>query len=348
VSKKITTFDISNKLGISRNTVSKALNNHPGISDETKRKVIDQAFAMGYKKIKLPFDKQTVELDKQAKSIAFLTKRDVRIEAFWMNVMSGVEEIVSGNGYEMKLHFIKTDDLDAPAIPQLLNSGVDGFIVGGSISKSFNEKLLEVELPKVFIDLHSDMPLSDLQADIVLMENEDSVYRITRHLIETGHTEIGYIGDLSIRSFKERWLGFATAMQEANLPLMPHYCITADSPTNYQYYEDVSEALAALRQFPTAIVCANDIIALNAVKFLRNKGMTVPGDVAVTGFDQIKETEFLDFSLTTVHNDEFQLGLRAAEELLLRLRSPNRPYELIRLFTKVIIGDSTTLAIPGS
>jgi LacI family transcriptional regulator len=344
MNKKITTSDIATHLGISRNTVSKALNNHPGISDDTKQKVINQAISMGYKKNKLPISTQRVSNTGKTKSIAFLSKRDVRIESFWMNVMSGVEEVISGNRYEMKLSFIKNEDIDSLVLPQVLNSGIDGFILAGSVSKSYDKKLIDVPLPKVFIDIHSNISFSELNADVVMMESEDSTYQITRHLIQMGHREIGFIGDLSIRSYMERWLGFMRAHYEAGLHPNPKYCITSDNPRNYQWYEDVAEPLTALKQFPSAFVCVNDSIAINVTRFLRQLGMSIPGDIAISGFDQIKEIEFLDFSLTTVKNDEFQLGVRAAEQLLLRLRFPHRLPEVIRLSTQVILGESTAFS----
>ncbi|UVI32850.1 LacI family DNA-binding transcriptional regulator [Paenibacillus spongiae] len=345
--KKITTSDISNYLGISRNTVSKALNNHPDISDETKQKIIDQAIKMGYKNIKLPPAVLPETDTSRTKSIAFITKRDVGIETFWMNVMSGVEELISGNRYEMKLSFIKNEDIDSLLIPQILTSGIDGFIVAGSVNKTYNEKLMSVSLPKVFIDIHSDFSFSELNSDIVMMESEGSIYQITRRLIQEGHRDIGFIGDLSIRSYMERWLGFIRAHYETGLMINPDYCITSNDPRNYQYYEDVAERLGALKQFPSAFVCANDVTAIIVIRYFRNAGMSIPSDIAVSGFDSIKEIEFLDFSLTTVINDEFRLGLRAAEQLLTRMREPNRLPEIIRLPTKVLFGESTTRPAPA-
>lgn len=347
MNKKITTNDISNILGISRNTVSKALNNHPGISDKTKKKVIDQAIALGYKKVMLTASTENTDLDEPKKSIAFLTKTNVRREGYWLNVMRGVERIMSGNGHVMNLSFIKSEEVESLVLPQIVNSGIDGFIVAGSLNMAYTQKLIDVPLPKVFIDINSDISFSGLRSDIVLMESEESVYQITRHLFQSGHTEIGYIGGTFPRTFKERWLGFTRAHQEANISLNPDYCLTGVTPSDYQHYEDVARSLGALQHFPTAIVCANDLIALHAIKFFKERGMKIPGDIAVSGFDQIKETEFLDFSLTTVFNDDFQLGVRAAEELMFRMRSPNRPFEAIRLSTQVIIGDSTTGAFGG-
>jgi LacI family transcriptional regulator len=345
VDKKVTTFDISNELGISRNTVSKALNNHPSISYETKKKVLHQAIQMGYKKAVLK-EEERRSVRRETKSITLLTMRDLRKEGFWMSVMSGVEAVLSDNGFDMKLAFVKYEDIESLTVPPLLGGVIDGFIVAGIMEVPYTEALMRIPLPKVFIDLHADLPLSEAKTDVILMESAEGVYTITRHLIDSGHREIGFIGDITSRSFRERWMGFLRAMNESTLPLRPEYCITHDQPSFYQYYDNVSRALGSLETLPTALVCANDVTALHAVKFAKDRGLSVPGDLSVSGFDHFNESGLLDVSLTTVAYDEFQLGLRAAEEVLFRLRRPDRPYSVIRLATNVLFGDSTSAPRP--
>lgn len=346
MTKKITTSDISDKLGLSRNTVSKALNDHPSITDATKRKVIEQALAMGYKKVKLPGASYPATSPAgQTKSIVYLTKGHLHVTSFWMHVMRGVEEIVSQHGYEMKLNFVKPEDIHSLTLPPITGPDIKGVIVAGSISKEYTEKLLELPLPKVCISINPDIPLSNLSADVVLMENEDSTYRITRQLVQSGHEDIGFIGDIgSCRSFMERWLGFQRAVLEAKLPAVPEHYLISETPDNFQSYEDISQSLAALNALPTAFVCANDRIALHVIKYLNGIGKKVPEDIAISGFDQVDEAEFLGYTLTTVSNDDYQLGVRAAEQLLHRLDSPNRPHETVRLATEVIWGESTRSA----
>lgn len=344
--KKITTSDISRVLGLSRNTVSKALNDHPSITSETKRKVIEQAIAMGYKKIKTSVSGQPPEAPAKTRSIAYITKHQLHHGmGFWMNVMSGVEQILSGSGYEMKISFIKNEDIDSLALPALLtNNDIDGFIVAGSIAKPYTEKLMELPVPKAFININPRISLSGLQADVVFMENEDSIYRITRRLLDAGYAKIGFIGDIhSCRSFMERWYGFQRAHDHAGVRVDPAYCILAPSPDGYQQYDTLARALKEMPELPNAFVCMNDKVALHVIRYANEIGKSVPADLAVSGFDHIGEASFLGFTLTTVAYDELQLGLRAAEQLLQRVNKPNRPFETIRLTTSVVFGESTPL-----
>ncbi|WP_164545453.1 LacI family DNA-binding transcriptional regulator [Paenibacillus albus] len=354
MSKKVTTHDISLSLGLSRNTVSKALNDHPSITTETKRRVIEQAIAMGYKKVKPIVAAQSPSSEGSSagkpKSIAYITKHQLyHGTGFWMNVMSGVEEITSGNGYEMKISFVKNEDIDALVLPAVLTSGdIAGFIVAGSMDKPYTEALLQLPIPKVFININPELPLSGLETDVVFMENEDSIYQITSQLIASGHRELGFIGDISsCRSFMERWFGFQRAHFDAGLPINPAYCITSASADGFQNYEGFTRSLKEMKELPDAFVCVNDKIALNVIKYAGEIGKSIPGDMAVSGFDQIEEAEFLGYTLTTVAHDEHQLGLRATEQLLQRLSKPDRAYETIRLATKVVFGESTRTAVRG-
>ncbi|SDX46694.1 LacI family DNA-binding transcriptional regulator [Paenibacillus sp. CF384] len=345
MNRKITTSDISLALGLSRNTVSKALNGHPSITVETRKKVVDHAIAMGYKKLKPSAASGTAaESVGKARSIAYITKSQINHgTGFWMNVLSGVEQMISQNGYEMKLSFIKNEDIEALELPALLASDIAGFIVAGSFDKPYTEKLMALPHPKVFINVHPHIPLPGLQADVVFMENEDSIYQITRHLMNHGHTEIGFIGEIqSCRSFMERWFGFQRAHFDANLLIQPSLCITSQNAESYQNYEGIARSLKALSKLPTAFVCANDKIALHVIKYLYEIGKSVPRDLAVTGFDQISEAEFLGFTLTTVALDEYQLGQRATEQLLTRMSKPNRAFETVRLAADVVIGESSS------
>ncbi|MFC4808003.1 LacI family DNA-binding transcriptional regulator [Paenibacillus sp. GCM10023250] len=347
MNKKVTTYDISNTLGLSRNTVSKALNNHPSISEATKQKVLEHAVAMGYKRV-TPGPAERSASTRSTKCIAYLTRIDRSTNGYWMNLMRGVEDVLRGSGYDMKMSFIQDEDIHALSAPPLLNGAIDGFVVVGMLDKAYTETLLAHSLPKVFIDLNAELPITDLKADVVLMESEESVYRLTRHLIDSGHREIGFIGDTSSRSFLERWIGYSRALHDANIPPHPSCCITRAPSILPQSYEGISDTLGALERLPTALVCGNDLIALHAIRFVKEQGMRVPQDIAIAGFDQMKETELLDISLTTVTNNEFQLGQRAAAELLFRIQRPNRAFEVIRLSTKVIFGESTRTTAPPS
>ncbi|KAF6616312.1 substrate-binding domain-containing protein, partial [Paenibacillus sp. EKM208P] len=120
----------------------------------------------------------------------------------------------------------------------------------------------------------------------VLSENEQAVRNLTCHLIDLGHKEIGFIGDISIsRSFMERYLGYRHAMVDADLPINKNYCILEPSLSNYYSIQEFAGRLDAMNPLPTAFVCANDLVALQIIRYLESVGLRVPTDLSVTGFD---------------------------------------------------------------
>ncbi|WP_163857027.1 LacI family DNA-binding transcriptional regulator [Paenibacillus elgii] len=349
--QKVTTHDISKLLGISRNTVSKALNDHASVSEHTKQKVREAAASLGYKSVDATAAEETEAASTTARGgIAFITNIFTPANnGFWMGVIKGIEEITAKNNYELLFDFIKPDELAKLSLPScVVNRSVNGLIVSGYLSKEYTDLLASVDLPKVFLDARPDLSFSALYADILLVENEDSVYDMTTHLIGRGHRHLGFVGDIaSCRSFMERWLGFKRAVLDAGLTLEPDYCATGPNPSQYHHYDDIENAFKRLEAFPTAFVCANDTIAIRVIQYLRNKGFQVPEQIAVTGFDHSEHADFVTPALTTVHYDEKDWGRRAAEELLWRMNNPARPYELVRLGTKVIYNDSTS-TVPAS
>jgi LacI family transcriptional regulator len=161
-------------------------------------------------------------------------------------------------------------------------------------------------------------------------------------LIGRGHTKLGFIGDISTcQSYQERWRGFCRALEEAGLTLEKDLCIIGGASHHYQYSEEIQKHLERIEQLPTAFVCANDRIAIYLTQVLKEKGIKIPAEVVIAGFDDIFEATVVEPNLTTVRIHKEELGKRAAEELLWRLRHPGRPVEVIRIATDIIFREST-------
>jgi len=105
--------------------------------------------------------------------------------------------------------------------------------------------------------------------------------------------------------------------------------------------QDIEEKLEKLKKIPKAIICANDRIAISTIQVLRKKGLRVPEDILITGFDNIPESTIIDPPLTTVNNPNNEIGVRAGEEILWRIKNPNRSFEIIRIKTHLIFRKST-------
>ena len=350
--RKATTSDIARMTGLSRTTVSKALNGHPSVPPATRQRVLDAAARLHYKHYRPSPDATRREPSLPAawgmRTIAVLVPSSLAragSKGYWVDVLQGIEESTRRRGWTMVLHFVTPEDLESLALPRSLReTHVDGVIMAGITRLAYVRAVAGLDLPVVLIDHDSAARTEDAVFDIVLMESEQSVRDLTAGLIGLGHRRIGFIGDIGdCLSFMERWNGFRLAMADAHLPFDPSCCAVAPKPGRYFDAAEVAEALAAMPRLPTAFVCANDLVALRTIQALGRMGLKVPRDLSVTGFDAMDmDTDALPdgLRLVSVRIDAVRIGSRALEQLALRMELPDRPVEHIRLATRPVEGTS--------
>lgn len=345
--KKVTMEDIAKALNLSRNTVIKALNNHDDVSQSTKKAVIEKAVTLGYKKINEEYIKMfSSEITNRHSNIGVIMMGSRNADnSYWMSVIKGIQESIAKEGYEMISSFQTEQDENELKLPQCMTTGsVMGVIIDGAMSKEYIDEILSKDIPAVLIDCNNNLATTDMVADIILMESEESVFKLTQAMIGKVKNDIGFFGDIqNCRSFMERWNGFKKAMEFEGLSIDYDLSIVNETSTHYQNMggKDVEENLAKLKRIPKAIICANDRIAISTIQVLRAKGLRIPEDVLVAGFDNIAESTIIDPPLTTVNNPNNEIGMRAGEEVLWRIQNPNRSFETIRIKTNLIFRKST-------
>lgn len=340
---KVTIQDIADALGISRNTASKALNGVDTIPAETRDKVIKKAVELKYKQFSYMETPHTVS-EKQG-NIALLTCNLPNSSHFGSLLISGLEKEISTEGYTLSIYFIRENDINSMTLPGNFEpSGVDGIICIEMFNKAYSKLITDLGIPAIFIDCAADMVYPELKADLVLMENEHSIYAVTRKLIHHGYSSFGFVGDYNhCKSFNERWTGFNRALIDSGVPQDPARNIVA--PDRNFTLEDnwMEQQLDALREWPSVFICANDFIAINVMRSLKNKGIKVPEDVAVCGFDDASESRVVEPPLTTVHIYSSHMGIITAELLLSRIKDNTKPYQVTHVATDVIFRGSTSV-----
>ncbi len=344
MAKKITMQQIADYLGVSKFVVSKALSGKGGVSGTTKERVIHAASQLGYfaqnnayvrnnpsEAAQTAAPKQTVLV--LMPNIRFQTKESL----YWGRILDGISARLEEKGYGMMI--ISEQSIDQ--ITTLFNpSGIAGLIGVGEISTSLLLEVHRIGLPMVLVD-HED-PL--IPSDTVFVNNYDCMYRLTKHLVGIGHREISFLGGVRYsRSFMDRWTGFRSALEESG-----HYSPTIHL-TDLEGYADFEEQiktwLLALKKrrnqpLPTAVVCANDTIALSAIAAFRELGLAVPDEISVTGFDNIEDAYRMRPALTTVHVPKEALGRRAVDKLFERSARSLDPLEKILIAGELIFRDS--------
>jgi LacI family transcriptional regulator len=340
--KKVTIQDVAKELNLSRNTVAKALNNSDTVSYETRYVVIEKAYEMGYSKLSpvvLNEFKLRNKVD-DSRTIVVLTRREISV--FWNSIIMGISDELNKYGCKLQFNFISEQDESNLILPLDLQAEVSGIIILSVFSSDYIEQIMKNNIPVVFLDAPNNLELISEYGDVLICEGFNSIRKITYDLIEQGMKKIGFIGDVTYcKTLNDRYQGYKSALHYSGIPL-DEGIVANYHPAN-RFYK-IAEVEAAINNFPyipEAIVCANDDIALYVIRCLRAKGLSVPGDVAVTGYDNVESMSQVEPFLTTVRVGNQRLGRRLVQQLMWRIQNPSFPKEVVFVGVEVLFRQSS-------
>lgn len=341
--KKITVQDIANELGISRNTVSKALNNTGILAEATKSKIIQKAIEMGYKQFNYMNTSSFFPKPSVNKDIALLTCSVPNNSHFGSHLLSGFEEKVSNQGYRLSMYMIRDNELNSSSLPSNFNPElIDGIICIEMFDNHYSKIICDLGIPTIFIDSSSNRGNAPLNADILLMESYHNIYNITKNLIKHNITNIGFVGDIHhCQSFYERWQGFCSALLDSGISLDINSSILENDSEPYRNAEWLGNKIMQIPVLPQAFICANDFIAIAIIKALNHKNISVPDDVLVCGFDDSTESKLIEPHITTVNIPSCEMGDIAASLLISRMENPSIPFRTMHVRTTTKYREST-------
>jgi LacI family transcriptional regulator len=339
----MTLKEAANQLHLSRITVSKVINNKPGVSLETKKKVLRKLAEGGYEKL----SQEQLQLagkisEKQARCIAVVTIAPDFSE-FWLKIINSISSSLAGTGYDFIYSILAKNNEGKYVLPQIIDSPhVSGIIVINVYDDEIILSLLKTEIPVVFLDTTPRMFHEATEGDLLLLDGFNSIGEITDRMIQSGLTDFGFVGDITYsKTILDRWEGFQNSLASHRLPLLQKYCFTSSPAGHFYYPDEIAGALKGISSLPQAFVCANDYIAFMLIDSLKKKGCRVPEDIAVSGYDNIRENITMESQLTTVCVDTEILGQRLVKQILMRIAIPNLPREIIYIKPKVIYREST-------
>lgn len=334
----VTIQDIANTLGMSRNTVSKALNGKH-VPVKTRNAVISAAIDMGYKGYKLAAASESALGHKR---FIILSTRLLMNIAFFISVLRGIEDGLMDYDVELVQFNITGSTSFAKFQRYLADAKVDGIICMEFFAPEYISALLEQGIPLVFMDF--PLALSTIRGsyDIILPESQESVRNYCTQLIQTANCKrFGFVGDyLHCRSFYERFTGMREALFLSGLPVDLQFSILADDSLPYTP-EKLAQELDRLPSLPDCFVAANDSIALNLIAALKLRKVHVPKDVKVIGFDNNPKAKHAAPLLTSFNVDKLALGKKITSLLLERVSNPMQPNQIIHVSSKLIVRDST-------
>lgn len=351
---RVTIQDIADALGISRNTVSKAINNTGILADATRDKVLKKAMEMGYKQFSYVTMTDTnqpclsLSGPKEKNEIALFTTSFISNSHFASTMLDKFQREISQMGYSLTMYRILSDELDELKLPASFSKDrVAGIVCIEMFDAAYSKMICSLDMPILFIDspvVDFDEPLA---ADRLYMDNQSAIYQFTKEMARRGKTKIGFIGEyMHCQSFYERYMSYRESMFRLGLTCPDEYCIAKNKegtryPSTLDYRQYLTECIQKLTDMPDVFICANDFVALDAIQVLKQLGYSVPKDIYLCGFDDSSESRALTPSLTTIHIHSQIIGFSAVYLLMSRINEPSLNYRTMYTETNLIYREST-------
>ncbi|HLN64671.1 MAG TPA: LacI family DNA-binding transcriptional regulator [Symbiobacteriaceae bacterium] len=339
----VTIKDVARAAGVSASTVSRVLAGNSAISPPTQEKVRQVLREMNYH----PHAGARSLVTGSSKTIGLVTSRpaaETFANPFFPEVIRGIGSVLDGEGYNLLLSTVQGDrNQDEACLNMLRSRHVDGVILTRSV---LGDRLIDALVAEkrsfVLIGRPADRQggLSHPSVPFVNNDNVSAAAVATEHLIERGHRRIAFVSGQRDRVYCfDRLQGYRTALEEAGIAFDP--ALVSEENVTQQDGAGAMELLLRLRQPPTAILAVDDMLALGIVEAATKRGLRVPADLAVAGFNDSPIAYWTRPSLTTVRIPVFDLGAMAARMMVASLHGiPFRPHQLI-LPSQIIPREST-------
>ena len=343
---KVTIQDIADALGISRNTVSKAINNSEGLADATRERILQKAVEMGYKQFSYVNAFASLAGNPPGETrpspgfqgeIALFTTMFLTQSHFASLMLDKFQREISQLGYTMNTHRVTEENLREGTLPITFRpEQVKAIICIEMFDRRYDEMVCEMGIPVLFVDGPVKQDGLSLPADQLYMDNTTEIARFVSNALRGGDRRIGFIGNPDhCQSFFERYAAFRFSMLMAGEPDSDKYVIRYNRP------DEIAEKLYALDELPDVFICANDFVASDAMRALFSIGKSVPEDVRLLGFDDSAESRHSRPALSTIHIHTQIMAYEAVHLLMSRIKEPSLDFRTVHTQTDLIEREST-------
>jgi LacI family transcriptional regulator len=343
MSRQVTIIDVAKEAGVSFATVSRVLNDGVNVKPEKRERVLRAIKRLGY-----TTNLQARSLRGGRSHLIGLVVRDLGT-AYIGEIIRGVDLELAANKYDMMLYTTHRRQTQERAyVTALTRSMTDGLLlVLPRHPETYLKTLRQRKFPHVLID-HQGI---DERGPAVGATNRAGAYDATRYLLALGHRRIGFItGAMSLGCSRERLDGYHAALRDHGVAAEPELVREGDFSQPRGYAEAIE--LMNFENPPTAIFASNDVMAFGAMEAARERGLRIPGDISILGFDDIPQAAQVHPPLTTVRQPLEEMGRRAAKmllEIMENLRAAPREFsriserraEKIELPTELVVREST-------
>ncbi len=329
-----TIYDIAKKTGYSVSTVSKVLNNYSDVGEKTKKIINEAVEELGY----FPSSSARTLSTKRSWTIGVVFVEDSGIgmeHPFFNAVIESFKKMAEKEGYDLLFASSTIGKEPRSYLDHFLYRGVDGVaVVCSTLNTPDVQKLMESDLPSVVIDLDTR------GVSVVFSDNLHGSELAVDYLYGFGHRKIAHIaGAEELYVGVQRLMGYICALHKNNLDVQKDYIVDGGYFT-YEGGKKAMEKLLKLKEIPTAVYVAGDLMAIGAIAAIKEKGLKVPDDISIVGFDDIQLARYITPGLTTIRQDTKLIGKTAANLLIDQINSKKKQFMSVKIPVSLIERDS--------
>lgn len=325
--KETTIYDIAQKLNISSATVSRGLQDHPAIKKETRKKILETAIELGYRRNIIASN-----LRRQKTNTIGVIVHELNSN-FITSVLAGIEKITTEAGYDLIIaHSYESYEKEVANATNLFHKRVDGLIASLALNttnlnhyKQYHDK----HIPVIFFDRVEER--SDSAK--VIIDNYKCGYQATKHLIEQGCKNIVLVtASLTRNVYQQRYKGYRDALDEAGLPFSENNVLIKD--LSEQCGVEAAEYILQMNPRPDGAFITNDFSAAVCMKTLKENGVNIPEDIAIVGFNNDAVGKIIEPQLTTIDYPGIDMGEIAAKSLIEQLAGDTKINQISTLVVR--------------
>lgn len=322
--------DVAEAAGVSTATVSRVLSDKPHVRPELRQRVLAAMDDLDYRP-----NRVARSLRAKRSSIIGLIVSDIQ-NPFFTAVSRAVEDMASAKGMSIFLcNSDENQDKEMMYLEHMRAENVAGVIFSPTrqTADAFAERV-DVDLPMVVIDRR----VQGFDVDSVLIENVESAYQLTEHLLADGYRRIGAMFGVASTTGRERRKGFVQALRDHELELEPGMVNYVDAREEVGY--EATRQLLNLPERPEAILTSNGLLATGAFRALRESQLAIPDEIAFATFDDTPWAGLVEPPVTVIRQPTYEIGKTACEILLERIDEPSRPTRQVILKSALVVRQS--------
>lgn len=321
--KKVTIQDIAAEMGLSRNTVAKALNGGL-VSPQTRQAVVQKAWQMGYAKLDDKLLNEIRSTYRRSNTGTIMVMFNQMQSAFWTRALAGISNAVNDEGYRMQLHVVDESDKDGEETLRLIADDVKGIIFLSVFPNRFVKGISRSKLPMTFfnspVNAHDYIKLGD----VINVEGFYSMSSLTDYVIkQKGCSSFAYVGFAEgTRMIQARYLGFLNSCNNNHIQLDERLQYTRPSNNISFSYAMVEEVVKDMPYIPDAVICEDDDVARHVALAILQKDSNAVRNVVITGFNNTIEPDFFKNDIITVDVRIEEMGRRLVKSVVDRVKCP--------------------------